>query len=558
MNDYSKRKDMLWNQIVLYKSAIIVAIGELKFGSKDDTKLKQKIKELVSYVSCSKSIDDGKTYSVNQKYIEKVKSILNKHEQNLRFKRASRSSTDIEDDIKKRVGNCYRNNLDEYYDLSDKIYKYASAIESNPAKALVDFLAEYQRIVREYQNLLKLEELSKQPEKKNVENKEKQTQVVSNHSKEDISGLVDQQISQLRPSLKYSDVDALAKLYPGLQSYEISRYYEHLYKTKKLEDTISNYEKKGYNHSIHFMIEEIMNLGISVYNNLPEYLLKDNSQLDANSIQFIKKAGIPNSLEKYQELYEKFMRIYSKLPDDHRRIADNKFNQSAEYYFKSLNINMNMDRAFTAKDVIKPDALKNKVNQVIASEYEKSFNAQGLIFEDSKNVQMFINASKYMTEEEIVKIYKNIEKSFINYQTNDPEKEKSIQNNVKNLQKNVALVLASRTNLRNTSPEMNEQEKNKVMQEREAGLVGICRDYFKEEPKFETLFITPNSVQEGLGSSLVEGGKAIKNAELRYYGLSKLGRAMQKADLKKLEVLKNNGVPMTNTQINEVNNMFGR
>ncbi len=339
--------------------------------------------------------------------------------------------------------------------------------------------------------------------------------------------------------------NAIKTAIPSIEESDIFYYsIETLEKLKSI-DYLSNELSENKDLSLTKKVSMIVEIAELIYETLSKYLLSFNSDLDHKLSELFNKFNPNNYLSQYTKLYEEYIKFYDKLSSEDKTTMDNNFNN----LFSSYKIKFNITGS-TARDVVTPNELKKSINNNVKNKLVKDYKYSFRKKVDNYNFLSF--ATKYMTPAEITGIYSSIHEEIYRYSFNLTEEEqKQMQESDAIMQEVFARAIASRIKY-NEDGKTEEQ----LLEAKEKDLVAICNKFFKEEVKFETYYFKGEQVKTDIIEKKLEKAEVIKEAELRYYGLSKLKRTfLVVSDWKKLLELRKKDV-LTDSEIESVKKMF--
>lgn len=331
-------------------------------------------------------------------------------------------------------------------------------------------------------------------------------------SKELIKEDIDKKIANEYGSHKFSseEIDRITKLYRRINAYGKGYYsIDTLEKGIQIEKIVSKNELN---------IDDIMNLAIATYEVTVKELLFHNSLNESNEL--FRKIDAINSIYKYKEGYNKFMKYYSSLSQEAKKEIDRQITNNRDY-----------NRLF-GKNLVTPDALTLKVNNYVSDYLVKN---RKNVYPTTDYYSRTTHATRYMDIDQIANLYKRLKYDIYEapIRAEDPEEEKRIIENRKRelaqLQKDFAHVILTKTQsfskLKDIT-KMDEKEQEKYFEEQNAKLASICKDIFEEEPIAEELKeeVRKHNL-EGRGTNLKDSYEAKKSVSDRVYGISSIKKA---------------------------------
>ena len=331
-------------------------------------------------------------------------------------------------------------------------------------------------------------------------------------SKELIKEDIDKKIANEYGSHKFSseEIDRITKLYRRINAYGKGYYsIDTLEKGIQIEKIVSKNELN---------IDDIMNLAIATYEVTVKELLFHNSLNESNEL--FRKIDAINSIYKYKEGYNKFMKYYSSLSQEAKKEIDRQITNNRDY-----------NRLF-GKNLVTPDALTLKVNNYVSDYLVKN---RKNVYPTTDYYSRTTHATRYMDIDQIANLYKRLKYDIYEapIRTEDPEEEKRIIENRKRelaqLQKDFAHAILTKTQsfskLKDIT-KMDEKEQEKYFEEQNAKLASICKDIFEEEPIAEELKeeVRKHNL-EGRGTNLKDSYEAKKSVSDRVYGISSIKKA---------------------------------
>ncbi len=331
-------------------------------------------------------------------------------------------------------------------------------------------------------------------------------------SKELIKEDIDKKIANEFCSHKFSseEIDRITKLYRRINAYGKGYYsIDTLEKGIQIEKIVSKNELN---------IDDIMNLAIATYEVTVKELLFHNSLNESNEL--FRKIDAINSIYKYKEGYNKFMKYYSSLSQEAKKEIDRQITNNRDY-----------NRLF-GKNLVTPDALTLKVNNYVSDYLVKN---RKNVYPTTDYYSRTTHATRYMDIDQIANLYKRLKYDIYEapIRAEDPEEEKRIIENRKRelaqLQKDFAHAILTKTQsfskLKDIT-KMDEKEQEKYFEEQNAKLASICKDIFEEEPIAEELKeeVRKHNL-EGRGTNLKDSYEAKKSVSDRVYGISSIKKA---------------------------------
>ena len=306
---------------------------------------------------------------------------------------------------------------------------------------------------------------------------------------------------------------SIKKLYPELDFEKTgNNYYRVETLNKGMEiDYIANMKD--------IYVADIMNIGILTLDVVTKELLEGSR---VGEPELFAKIGIRNSLEKYKIAYNKYMNYYRNLDSIEKDKISKQIEDNNRYV-------MNF-----GKLIITPEGLKSvinhKVTEYIINNYRNFYNYQnGDIYTKT------MNATKYMTIEEIVSLYKGIENDLENqdnFGQTDEEREAIEEGKIERIreyQEAFALVIETHLEKNKKPVDMNKlsvEEQIRMTEEETKKLAAIINDILREKPlspRLREILETHNL--EGKGTALLEAHNAKEEAKGRLFGMSKVKKA---------------------------------
>ena len=293
------------------------------------------------------------------------------------------------------------------YEITEKIVY--DILHMKNSSDLISFVRKYKKAVDNYRKY-QTEKLKKLDEKKLKAKEEvdsKPTTIESNISYGSSEDMKENLIKEIE--IYINDGNKLAmpnalktkieRAYPNLNNYDSFYSYEILYEGIEL----SNIE-----HRKKFMDIEITKAAILTYKILTEYLISGYSSSSSPKEELFNRFNIKDSLKKYEQIYDKYMKFYNSLSKEEKENILNRINNNS--YYKSL----------FGEGIITPEKLKDKVNLYVKNyiiENKRTF------FPAYNEYGKTSHALKYMTPEEVNRVYigvtANEDYYYSNYMSNE-------------------------------------------------------------------------------------------------------------------------------------------
>lgn len=350
-------------------------------------------------------------------------------------------------------------------------------------------------------------------EEKKPISKEKQM-ILENKAQDLITSKINNSVTILTPNERklikdaYPDLGELSDEYYNMATLEMAM------KIKKASDNFDKYNhlnifsKKAAKLSILDLYQMANNISIVA----PNELLREEidpaakSKMDA----LFSKTDILASVDNYTKAYNTYTNYFNHLSSDEQNKEKVSLMTPARQYPNNyFNI--------TEFQIYSPTNLKNNINKQVT---DKMLSKAPEFLNEDPGIPAKINyATKYMNVEQISTLYrliKNRVNEFDEVRSDMPEKvqREKIRNQSSRtaiLQQNFAKAIIMKTQNKALTPE-----------EIEALSVKICKENFKEEPKFKVVFDKTHQVNPE------EPNQETKKTQDKYFGMSKLQIAMAK------------------------------
>lgn len=285
--------------------------------------------------------------------------------------------------------------------------------------------------------------------------------------------------------------------------------------------------------------------------------LGDNNQ-KLETIKMMEALKMSAGLKMYNDKYNIFIQQFQRLPEDKKNSMLIQLANNNQYVNK-----FNLEKA-----LISPETMQRKINEEIEKEVrswvDNNKQNQGKDFGDDVK-----KATTLMTPEEVAKLYHEIIMDIDDkkkWQQTQEEKDNYTQIAIQ--QKNamqelfVDIIRQKIGGPTLNNPNIPENQKAEVQKMIEKLNIAICKDYLKEDPKFEIVYNnSTENIPENMAVNQANLNNAIAKAQERYFGMGKLEQAMKKASYRKLIQLQNElGTQKMATEedIKEVEGMFRR
>lgn len=310
-------------------------------------------------------------------------------------------------------------------------------------------------------------------------------------------------------------------------------------------------------------IEDLINLAIDCYEVQtfellnPKGLGKDiDTQL--NFKKLMNKLNAKNALVIYKKAYEKFINTYKILNQSEKEQLENIIKQTINPKYKEI---------FSIQDsyerIITPEELKEAINKKIS---EEILNWQMI---DIHNYSSYYSNLKYatrlMSTDEIVKLYKNIQKQYLEFSNRPRIKDNEnliaeYKKSLEELQVCFCEVIKDKIGYQTAeiTAGISEEEKERIIKKIELDNATVCLDYLEEKP----LFLSPDTniyeIKKGEAKKRGELKTATDAAYQRFYGMNKLQQTLAKATgaYAKLQQLEQKLGNVTEKDISEARHLF--
>ena len=293
-------------------------------------------------------------------------------------------------------------------------------------------------------------------------------------------------------------------------------------------------------------VNDIMKLAINCYNITIHQIENAGGygkdyETKSNSIRLLQKLNANNSLVIYKQTYEAFMKYYNGLTPENKEALKDHIKKYGYEYKKIFNIPEQYPRIVTVTDII------SAINATMSDKISVSFRR-----EDSREIglewsEYLVRATKYMTVDEVVALYKRIKReyveSFKNYGENDIEKEvfeNEYNRKLELLQDEFIHVIKRKIHFNvEYNKEAPQEEQERAVRLMNVQSAMIANDFFNETLLFNPYSITKEEIRKGEAKRKGELMKEAKAAEDRFFGMSKFKQAMSSAvgSYKKLQAL---------------------
>ena len=519
---YSRQIERLERERIIAALAMNTAISFISFkNERIRNKLRDRIRNLTS-----SSLD--KATSMRKKLTNDLKKVESK---------SFITSFDVEDLLK--------NNQSRYQIKLDyrELQSIARTIADDPVAALKEYSLSYNNTRRQIEQLKKDQEESKKAEEERKREQARQqireyeepvstptsyyeprrTEPVKkvpylgttdDESRKLLQESIDKEIANKYGFIgfSYDEEKRIKELYPELSS---SMGY---YSVKTLEKgvRINNIATKADVNT-----DEIMEMGLLTFEVVTKELLENNR---FKSVDIFNKIGMNNCLEKYKTAYKKYQNYYKKLSPEQKDKIKEQIKGNKRY--------ANMFNDQIASPELLTAVINIKVSNYIVENYFSFYN-----YEQKDFYMKTSHATKYMSIQEIVSLYKRIEfkeRERGIYTQNDEDRrlqEQSKREYLEQLQRDFANVILSRLESYNKQVDyfkMSDIEKEVYNRETQEKLAAIINDLFKEQPLSASLQESAKSNEVGRGENLVETYESKKQAHTQVFGLSRIKKAFAK------------------------------
>lgn len=551
-------------KIELYVLGMRVAIDSIEYSAHNKDRARKNIYNLVEKLIVS---DNSKK--------SKVVGAIGKALKN-ELKEAKRVSYSM---VSKRV-EARKPRIEDY----DKLTQLANKIASNPALALVDYANKYVAAVYKIEQLIKSKEGAKKKEAQaNPEHIDAQgptsytysnpevprtpeyqysRPVASNNTAEALVSLLEEKLNRGEEFLSREEVNYLLTAFPELDDYGTAIDYYSVQNLKNLYK-IEVFRKGLKSNRNAFKLDDIVKIGELVYEALAADLLNGRSQNATKSARLLRIFETDRLLERYQEAYNDYLSYYNGLDDKTRADLDELY-RSHRYDMYKVKFNIHGD---SAQIVATVEDVKRVANSLVKSTLIDSPDYLSILFDDEtqsfNGAHRIAYATKFMTVEEIARLYKEIENQQVgimdSFESEKTEDFSSAKEGLKKFQESLQANFANAIRYRMTNsilkPNATEEEREEFRVKRDMDLVAICREYFHEEPFFSVKYTEKKEVGDKRAARRLETGEAIERAQIRFYGMNKMQQALSRMNLAKLNQLGQKDI-LTDDEIRLVNKMF--
>ena len=334
--------------------------------------------------------------------------------------------------------------------------------------------------------------------------KQKESHTNSDNKQDDYSSMSEEELKNsiiasiekhINNQENYGDISEqlerqLVQLYPSLK--EKNKYFS-LDILKKGIELSSIAARKKFNYI------EIANAAVLTFEIVTKDLLYGSNEIETPEI--FRKVGISDSLEKYEQIYNKYMKFYNNLSA-----------QEQEWINNNLKTNIQYQKLF-GEGIVSPKEMKNHINQYISNYIIKNKDS---FINDSQALVRISHAVKYMNLEEVKMVYQGI----VSEDSKNPYNQRMSQEKMGIIQEifgEVSLDKIDETQVQTSKTDSNE------VTERDRKIAAIIVNLFKEEPiskKYKQ--ISQKDDLTSLYQSLFEQHDSKKNTTPSIFGLERV------------------------------------
>ena len=284
------------------------------------------------------------------------------------------------------------------------------------------------------------------------------------------------------------------QLYPSLN--EGNKYFS-LDVLKQGIELSSLVSKNNYYYS------EIATAAVITFNTTVKDLLQGADYTNKASDIFMR-AGVSDSLKKYEQIYNKYMTFYNRLSQHEKEAVNDAIKRTLDY------------QKLFGDEIVSPEEMKNHINRHVSQYIIKNKNSF------IQNIQLLSHAVSYMSPEEVKMVYKGI----ISEDNRKPFNLRMSQEKLEDAQEifgKVALDKIDRVSAQKLSVHSNE------VTEQDRKIAAVIVGLFKEKPinkKFERIAQTEDLTN--LYESLLEEYNSKKSATPDIFGIERVMDAFKK------------------------------
>ena len=207
-------------------------------------------------------------------------------------------------------------------------------------------------------------------------------------------------------------IDALDEDFKNYRYYISPDIIEPIIENDRIAEEYKKLIRKFYSYSP----AEVLDFALNVYKILPTYLENRHNIMNGSSDMFFKEFNVEESLKSYEEIYEKYMRVYSIMPKKEKE----KQNEECEKYLRKPSF----ESAFGKKDfsfpqgcMVTPDELREQINRKIIYDMSKLDNIELSTYFSNDNEKLapappvLSDVTKYMNMDEVVQLYHTMKES---------------------------------------------------------------------------------------------------------------------------------------------------
>ena len=390
-----------------------------------------------------------------------------------------------------------------------------------------------------------------------------------NQAIDDIMSLIEKSANDhtIPDGLTYTQQEALREAFNNSNSYYSSRAISQAVSMNQISQRIT--DKKIIFKDSQFKtsksIEDLINLAVTCYNVQVFDLLNSNgfgndNDIDTkiNSRKLMSKLNTKNALVVYTKAYNNFLKYYKSLSPDYKDKVDNIIKNSvSERYKEIFNLRDNYER------IITPDELKAAINRKVK---EEIMNWQ--MINDYNYSHYYSNlksATRLMSVEDVVELYKNIKYQFNRYNAiRDTENNERIieqrNKSLTQLQRCFTEIIRDKIGYQTSfvGENLTDTEKKEILKKIELENASVCIDYLEEKPLFLLNDTILKDIKQGGAKKKGELHEALQEAQQRFYGMNKLQQTIARATgaYAKLRRLQAKTTEITEEDISQARRLF--
>lgn len=276
------------------------------------------------------------------------------------------------------------------------------------------------------------------------------------------------------------------------------------------------------------LVSSIMEAAINAHDIGINYLMDDKVfDIELNGLMNRVKAS--KFMNQYEKAYNSFMERYNKLSKEDK-------DKIASYFEQNISVRYKQMFGIQKFKIVSPNELKNVLNsEVVFKCGEKSFEYVSPTQSIEKE-ELLKRRTTLMDEKEIVSFYKHLRSKEADrfdfdfrYALKNESEERQEQysvnygKSVANLQSDICNIIASRIGKYSLGSLKGDEKED--ARKRSILVYKVCKEYLSEKPLFDvsTLGVIPDSTV-----SLVDTVDIKKDAEKRFYGMSKVQKTLAK------------------------------